>query len=98
MSRHPLATHAVGEVVGRVLEELGPSPDVAVLFASAAHTGAVEDIANAVRQLLGARVLIGCTAGTVVGDGHEVEDAPALSLWAARVPTAVPLRLDGLRR
>jgi len=97
LSQHPLAAHAVGEVVGRVLEELGPAPEVAVLFVSAAHTGVIEDIASAVRQLLAPGVLIGCTAGTVVGDGREIEDAPAVALWAGRLPTAVPVRLDGAR-
>lgn len=97
LSQHPLATHAVGEVVGRVLEDVGPSPDLALLFVSAAHTGAIEDIAGAVRTLLSPRVLLGCTAGTVVGDGREIEEEPAIALWAGTVPTAVPLRLDGLR-
>lgn len=95
LSQHPLATHAVGEVVGRVLEELGPAPEVAVLFVSAAHTGVIDDIAGAVRQLLSPGVLIGCAAATVVGDAHEIEDAPAIALWAGRVPAATPVRLDG---
>jgi len=42
-------------------------------------------------------LLLGCTAGTVVGDGHEVEDAPALSLWVGRVPTWLPFRLHAAR-
>lgn len=98
MSQHPVAAHAVGEVVGRVLEALGPRPSVAVLFVSASHSGAVDDIATAVRRLLEPDALIGCTAGTVVGDAHEVEDAPAVSLWAARLPTAAAFRLDAFRR
>src|SRR2546429_473922 len=80
LSEHPLATHAVGEVVGEVLDRLGEGPDLAVLFVSAAHTGAIEDIARAVRTLLRPKVLVGCTAGTVVGGDREVEDHVALSL------------------
>ncbi|MCU1374376.1 MAG: hypothetical protein JWO68_1662 [Actinomycetia bacterium] len=87
LSEHPLPTHAVGEVVGEVLERLGEAPDLAVLFVAAPHTGAIEDIASAVRQLLRPKVLIGCTAGTVVGVDREVEDHPAISLWAGRIPT-----------
>ncbi len=98
LSQHPLATHAVGEVTGEVLERLGPGPDLAVLFASADHVGAMEDIAGAVQSLLAPRALIGATAGSVVGGGREVEDQPALSLWAGHVGSATPLRLSAARQ
>lgn len=93
LSEHPLPTHAVGEVVGAVLEQLGEEPDLAVLFVSAGHTGALEDMASAVRMLVRPRVLIGCTAGSVVGGDREVEDHTAVSLFAGRLPTVVPVRL-----
>jgi small ligand-binding sensory domain FIST len=98
LSEHPLATQAVGEVVGEVLEQIGEAPDLAVLFVGAPHTGAIEDIAAAVRALLKPGVLVGCTAGAVVGRGREAEDVPALSLWAARLGARpVPLRLTAGR-
>lgn len=97
LSEHPLATHAVGEVVGEVLEQLGEAPDLAVLFVGAAHTGAIEDIASAVRMLLQPTVLVGCTAGTVVGIEREVEDHAAISLWAGRLPTVEAHRLVAVR-
>jgi small ligand-binding sensory domain FIST len=97
LSEHPLATHAVGEVVGEVLDRLGTAPDLAVLFVGAAHTGAMEDIAAAVVRLLQPGVLIGCTAGTVVGIDREVEDHAAISLWAARIPTVEVHRLAAVR-
>jgi small ligand-binding sensory domain FIST len=98
LSEHPLATQAVGEVVGEVLEQIGEVPDLAVLFVGAPHTGAIEDIAAAVRALLKPGVLVGCTAGAVVGRGREAEDVPALSLWAARLGARpVPLRLTAGR-
>lgn len=95
LSEHPLATHAVGEVVGEVLERLGPEPDLAVLFAGVAHTGVMEDVAGAIRGLLQPRVLIGCTTSTVLGGGREVEDAGGVSLWAARGLDVRPLRFPG---
>jgi small ligand-binding sensory domain FIST len=94
LSEHPLATHAVGEVVGEVLEALGPAPDIAVLFVGVAHTGALEDIAGAVRDLLRPRILVACTTGTVVGGAREVEELPALSLWAGRLPRVTAFRLE----
>ncbi|HYD10517.1 MAG TPA: FIST N-terminal domain-containing protein [Acidimicrobiales bacterium] len=97
LSEHPIPSHAVGEVVGEVLDKLGPAPDLAVLFAGAAHTGAMDDIVRAVNELLEPTVLVGCTASTVVGRSREVEDAGGLSLWAATgmKADAYTLRVDG---
>ena len=97
LSEHPLATHAVGEVVGEVLDRLGPAPDLAILFAGAAHTGAMDDIVRAVNELLEPTVLVGCTASTVVGRSREVEDSGGLSLWAATgmKADAFVLRVEG---
>ena len=98
LSLHPDPAEATGEVAGAVLEALDGPPDLAVLFCSPHHTGAVADIAAAVRALLRARVLVGATAVAVVGGPREVEDDPAVSLWAARLPVAPrPLRLAATR-
>jgi small ligand-binding sensory domain FIST len=86
LSEHPLAAQAVGEVVGQVLETLGPAPDLAVLFVTADHTGALEDAARAVATLVQPRLFIGATANAVVGGGRGVEDQPGMSLFAARLP------------
>lgn len=82
-SEHPLATHAVGEVVGQVLEALGPSPDVAVLFVTAGFAGATEDIARVVRQVLAPAALVGATGASVLAGDHEIEDRAAVVLFAA---------------
>ena len=38
LSEHPLATHAVGECVGQLLEAGGPGPDLVAIFVDgAAH-------------------------------------------------------------
>src|SRR5215203_5978878 len=96
LSEHPLATHAVGEVVGTVVERLSGRPDLAVLFVGAPHVGVTEDIAAAVRRLLEPRVLIGCTASTVAGGPREAEETPALALWAGRFGAAIPFRLTAM--
>lgn len=96
LSEHPLATHAVGEVVGDVLERLGEPPDLAMLFVSARHTGVVEEIAGAVRELLAPGWLVGCTTATVVGGDREVENEPAVSLWAGTFPSLAAYRLRAL--
>ena len=103
LSEHPLATHATGEVVGHVLERLGGRrPDVAVVFVTDAHGGALEDIGATVRAALDPGVLLGVTAVSVAGGSREGEERPAVSLWAGclggrdagRPPRAV--RLQGV--
>lgn len=98
VSAHPVPSYAVGEVVGQLLESIGPEPDLLVLFAGASHTGALEDVVRTVAELLRPRVFVGCTASTVVGGDREFEDVPALSLWAARGVLASAHRLEAERR
>lgn len=98
LSQHPDAAEATGDVVGRVMEGLDRAPDLAVLFCSPAHTDAVEDIVATVRTLTSPGVLIGATAESVVGGEYEVEEGPALSLWAATLPAVpTPVRVGAVR-
>lgn len=83
LSEHPLATHAVGEVVGQVLEQIGDRPDIAVLFVTGAFAGATDDLAHAVRELLHPGALVGATASSVLAGHREVEDQAAVVLFAA---------------
>lgn len=85
LSEHPVAASAVGEVIADILDGLGDGPDLACLFVTGPHTGALEDIGRAVADLLHPRALIGATANAVVGGGRGVEDAPGLSLFTARL-------------
>lgn len=70
-SGHPVSAHATGEVVGEVIEQLGGAPpepvDVAFLFATPGHAGAMEDAAGVVRRILAPRVLVGATSTSVFG-------------------------------
>jgi small ligand-binding sensory domain FIST len=99
LSRHPVPSHAVGETAGSLLEQLdGDDPDLLVCFASPHFVGALDDLVNALRNLLEPRVLIGATAISIIGNAEEVESAPALSLFGACVPdaelTPVALRVE----
>ena len=93
LSEHPLATHATGEVVGSLLEAVGPEPDLVVLFVTGAHLGALDDIAATVRATLAPGTLLGVTAVSVLGGGREVEEHAAVSAWAARRAPAEAVRL-----
>jgi small ligand-binding sensory domain FIST len=97
LSEHPVPSQAVGEAVGQVLESLHDErPDLVVAFTSPHHIGAFDDVASSIRGLLDPTVLLGGTAGAVIGGGREIEDSPAISLFAARLPATLltPVRLE----
>src|SRR5947208_3413759 len=90
LSQHPVPASAVGEAVGQVLDQLGEEhPDLVVVFASSHHVGAFEDIGASVRSLLYPVALVGCTADAVIAGSREVEEGPALAVWAARLPATI---------
>ncbi|MCU1450087.1 MAG: hypothetical protein JWP02_2257 [Acidimicrobiales bacterium] len=96
LSEHPLPTQATGEAVGQVLERLGPDsppPDLVLLFVTAPHAGAMEDIAAAVRTTLRPGTLLGCTAESVLGGAREVEQRPALAVWAGHTGPVAPFHV-----
>jgi small ligand-binding sensory domain FIST len=98
LSEHPDPAEATGEVIGAVLEQLGTEPDVAAVFASPQHRDAFGDMAAAINRMLRPRVFVGTTAVAVLGGGREVEDAPAIGLWAGRLAARPrPVRLQATR-
>lgn len=95
LSEHPLASHAVGEVTGTLLEALAGEPiDLLVVFFHGSHIGAFEDISNALHELLIPRHSIGCSASGVIRNDAEVEFRQALSVWAISGIGATPFRID----
>ena len=82
---------AVAEVLGRLAEAFGEEPpDLGIAFASAHHAEGLAKLGGMARHTLG------CTGETIVGEDREVEDGPALSAWAIRLPGAElhPFRVD----
>jgi small ligand-binding sensory domain FIST len=98
LSEHPDPAEATGEVIGAVLEQLGTEPDVVAVFASPQHRDTFGDMAAAISRMLRPGVLVGTTAVAVLGGSREVEDAPAIGLWAGRLAARPrPVRLDATR-
>lgn len=99
LSEHPAPSDAVAEVIGAVLDQLGAGPDLAVLFVTSPHAReAFADLVAAVELLLKPAVLLSATAVAVIGGEREVEDAPAVSLWAASgIGPVEPVRLETVR-
>jgi small ligand-binding sensory domain FIST len=97
LSEHPVASAATGEVSGAVLERLGERPDLVVVTATRPHAGALEDIAATVSSVLRPLAVVGGAAASVVSTGREVEETPAISLWAGWVGPLAPVQLDATR-
>lgn len=93
LSEHPVAAEAIGEVLGALVEH-GSEPDLAVVFVSASHAEFMSEISAAIRAVLAPVTLVGAASGSVVGGAREVEDVPAVSVWAAWGTPVEGLRLE----
>lgn len=94
VSEHPDPAHAIGEAAGAVLERVGPGADVALLFVTGPHAEAMVDIAEAAQAILQPGAFAGTTAVAVIGGPTEVEEVPAVSVWAGRTGEAQAVRLE----
>jgi small ligand-binding sensory domain FIST len=97
LSEHPVASQATGEVAGAVLEAIGERPDLVMVTATRPHAGALEDIVSTVAAVLHPLAIVGCAAESVIGTGHEIEETPAISLWAGRVGPLIQMHLRASR-
>jgi small ligand-binding sensory domain FIST len=70
-----------------IREKLNTSKaDLGVLFVSGHYQKEIAGMWPALKNELPFKNLIGCTAGGVIGDGHEEEGRPAVSLTGAVLP------------
>jgi small ligand-binding sensory domain FIST len=76
------AREARGGALGRA------EVDLAFLFLSPAHLDEAEAAAEAVREELAPRHLLGCVAEGLVARGRELEEGPAVAVWAGALPGA----------
>jgi len=97
VSEHPDPAQAVGEAAGAVLDKVGVGVDSAIVFVTSPHVDAMADIAAAVHAILQPGALIGATAAGVIAGPSEVEDVPAISVWAGRTGGAEVVRLEVVR-
>nr|ADI22910.1 uncharacterized protein conserved in bacteria [uncultured Rhizobium sp. HF0500_35F13] len=87
---------AVDEVCSQVRGPDDPPPDLVVMFFSSDHAEVAEQLAAEIHRRLQCDALLGTSAESVLGRGQEVEQQPALSLWAGWLPGAslLPMKLD----
>ena len=91
---HVTAVRAAAADAASALE--GRSCDLAFIFVSPHHAAALQVALAVLHETLAPRVVLGCSAMWIVGGAREVEDEPAVSVWAAHLPdTEVhPFALD----
>jgi small ligand-binding sensory domain FIST len=80
------AVDAICEDVKSQLQ--GQRPNLAFVFVSQAHADQFEQIPQRIMSALGCQHLLGCTGEAIAGGAQEVEQGPAISLWAASLPEA----------
>ncbi len=64
----------------------GEPAHLAVVFVSTHHYGGFDLVPELLKPLLGDALLLGCSAGGVIGGGHEVEQRPGFSITLASLP------------
>jgi small ligand-binding sensory domain FIST len=74
----------------------GTAPDLVLAFCSAQHEAHYEELPGLLSRTFGRALVFGCSAESVIGDGHEAESTAGLSLTAAALPDVdlSPLHLD----
>jgi small ligand-binding sensory domain FIST len=96
VSREPRLDDAIEQAATAVRDQLGgEAPDLAVVFVSSHHGDEYERLPAGLRRALGGGVVLGCSAGGVIGGGSEVEGGAGLSVTGARLPgvEVVPFHL-----
>ena len=91
-----LTTEAAGETAVRqvvdamagTFDDGANQADLVVAFASSEHADCLERLGAILHDRGLTRHSLGCTGESIVGDGREVEEGPALSVWAAKLPGA----------
>jgi small ligand-binding sensory domain FIST len=87
VSRESNIELAVDESIATASQELEKTDvDLAVVFISGEHAPNYDRIPEMVQRKLNAKVLIGCSAGGVIGGGQEVEQTPGFALTIAHLP------------
>ena len=88
---------AVAECTRTLTAQMGDvKPDLVLAFVSPHHAPQYARAPELLREALGDGLLLGCSAGGVIGGGREVEQRPGFALTAASLPgvTLVPFHLD----
>ena len=92
-----VAVQVTLDLLARTFDNGANQADLVVAFASSHHAESLTKLGAMLHERGLTRHSLGCTGETIVGDGQEVENGPALSVWAAKLPGAElrAIRIDG---
>jgi small ligand-binding sensory domain FIST len=90
LSKAPRTARAVEEACANVRSALTGPPDLACVFFSPHHLEAAAEISNRM-QVLQARALIGCVGDGIICGEHELEQQPAVCVWAGKWNNAISI-------
>lgn len=88
---------AVHDAAAGIRKQLGHTPpDLVVVFVSEHYSEEYDHLTKFISEELGEGLLVGCSAGGIIGGGKEVEQRPGLSVTAAVLPNVelVPFYLE----
>lgn len=86
-SDSPDLGESLDSIVAALRERLGNEPpDLAVGFVSGHFAPMYASLPGMIAEKLGPRLLVGCSAGGVIGGGREIERRPGVSVTAAHLP------------
>ena len=87
ISEQNILESAIQECVAGINEQMaGDAPDLAAVFVSAHHESDYESVVPLVLGEFPSARVFGCSGGGIIGNGLEVEQRPAVSITAARLP------------
>lgn len=95
ISTHPVASIAVGEVCGAILEKMNCEIDFALIATTPTNLGILEDIARAVQEVLRPLRSAAVCSQLVPGNATESAPGPTISLWCSSGSTHIaPIHLS----
>ena len=87
ISEKPELEDAIAECAVNIKNSIQDEPlDLVVVFVSPHYEEAYDRVAQLLQLALGAKHVIGCSGGGVIGNGVEVEQRAGLSITAAALP------------
>lgn len=90
---------AIRKTAEQILWSIDGNVDLVFAFAAGYSPAEFERCMGKIKELTGAKNVLGCSCESVIGNGLELEQETALSLWAASLPEAqvVPMHLSFVR-
>lgn len=90
---------AMTDTEGQIRDQLGElEPHLVVVFASPHYAGSYDELAPLLADMYSDALVVGCSAGGLIGGGQEIENQAALSVTAAVLPDVhlVPFHMTNM--